>query len=421
MCLITLELVNSIQADSSKRIRSTASFVAFLFALFTISPVFAFSSPSTFFFFVISMALLSSAACGYFQTAVYALVSQFGPAASQAAMSGSAAISVVVSVVQYLTALTTALANEKDIHNTNGTFTKSNDPGVSNFSAMFFFGLSTAFLLSSLVAHAWLVKTPAYRAAMASGNKGVSEDATARNRPDGRETDWLLAEDARAGNEPIARASVMKEIAEVTKINYSQNIAIAYVFIITLAIFPPITSSIRSVHTPPPSILFSPLLFNYFHFFVFNLGDWVGRALCAYPRLIIFLDRPKALLLLSLARTALIPLFLMCNIQRPTSGDNLPSLVLSLFSLMRVENAPIINSDLAYMAILAACGLSTGYISSLCVMSATSTAHNPRLKRDQVDLAATIVQFFLVGGVAVGGMLSFGVRAIVCKCNPFYE
>ncbi|KDQ14089.1 hypothetical protein BOTBODRAFT_32877 [Botryobasidium botryosum FD-172 SS1] len=410
------------RVDSSKRIRSTVSFHAFLFALVTISPVIPFPSPSAFFFFVMLVTLLSAAICGYCQTAVYAVVSQFGPAASQAAMSGSAAISVVVSVVQYITALTTTLARESDIR--NGSFTRAGGTEVSNISAVCFFGLSTAFLLSSLAAHAWLVKTPEYHAAMIAGSKRPEDTVVPNTRADGGETDWLLAGDPRTDmSELIPNTTATEEIIEVTKMNYRQNFAIAYVFIITLAIFPPITSSIQSVHTPPPSIFLTPLLFNYLHFFVYNFGDWTGRALCAYPRLVVLLDRPRVLLLLSLARTALIPLFLMCNIQRPIGDDGVSIIgsVLSQSNLIRVENTPIINSDLGYMAILAACGLSTGYISSLCVMSATSTAHNTRLKRDQVDLAATIVQFFLVGGVAVGSMLSFGVRGIVCQCNPFYE
>ncbi|KDQ12677.1 hypothetical protein BOTBODRAFT_67158 [Botryobasidium botryosum FD-172 SS1] len=357
------------RVDSTKRIRSTVSFLTLLFALVTISPLFAFPSPSAF-FFVMLVTLLSSAACGYSLIAVYAVVSQFGPAASQAAMSGSAAISVVVSVVQYITVLAATLAHEKGTRGESLTRTSSTE--VSDILA--------------------------YRTAVIAGNKRPKGTIARNVESDAAETDWLLAEGARTDmNELISSTTAIEEIVKVTKINYSQNFAIAYVFIITYALFPPIPSSIQSVHTPPPSVFLTPLLFNYLHFFL--------------------------LLLLSLARTALIPLFLMRNIQRPT-GDTGVSIIgsaLSPLNLIRAENAPIINSDLGYMAILAACRLSTGYISSLCVMSATSMTHNHWLKRDQVDLAATIVQFFLTGGAAVGSMLGFGIRCLVCQCNPFYE
>lgn len=97
----------------------------------------------------------------------------------------------------------------------------------------------------------------------------------------------------------------------------------------------------------------------------------------------------------------------MCNIQRSTSSPAVASAVIS--------------SDVLYMLILLAFGLSNGYVSSLCMMSAPSVEHNPRLKGriEDVDVAATVASFCLVGGLAVGGFASFGVRAAVCNCNPF--
>jgi equilibrative nucleoside transporter 1/2/3 len=72
------------------------------------------------------------------------------------------------------------------------------------------------------------------------------------------------------------------------------------------------------------------------------------------------------------------------------------------------------------MVLLFAFGLSNGYVSSLCLMAAPSLEHNPRLKgrKEDVDLAAPIANFCVVGGMVVGSMLSFTVRAIVCACNP---
>ena len=82
----------------------------------------------------------------------------------------------------------------------------------------------------------------------------------------------------------------------------------------------------------------------------------------------------------------------------------------------------IINSDVLFMLVLFAFGMSNGYVSSLCMMAAPSVEHNPRLKGrvEDVDVAATVGSFFLVGGLAVGSFASFAVRAAVCGCNPFY-
>ena len=40
---------------------------------------------------------------------------------------------------------------------------------------------------------------------------------------------------------------------------------------------------------------------------------------------------------------------------------------------------------------------------------------------EDVDVAATVASFCLVGGLAVGSFGSFGVRAAVCNCNPFTQ
>ena len=84
---------------------------------------------------------------------------------------------------------------------------------------------------------------------------------------------------------------------------------------------------------------------------------------------------------------------------------------------------PIISSDLLFMIIVCLFGFSSGYVSSLCLMSASSLEHNPRLKgrAEDVDVAATVVTFSLVGGLALGSIFSFGVKGIICGCNPFSQ
>lgn|SRR6266850_2384864 len=165
------------------------------------------------------------------------------------------------------------------------------------------------------------------------------------------------------------------------------------------SVYPTITISIV-----PTNPAMHPLFFSAFHFVVFNVGDWFGRYLCGIPRLLVWCAR--RLLALSLARTLFIPLFLACNIQREASSPSTP---------------PIINSDMAYLALLFVFGITNGYVSSMCQIAAPSLEHNPRLKgrKEDVDIAATIAGFCLVGGLVTGSILSFIVRAIVCGCNPF--
>lgn len=147
-------------------------------------------------------------------------------------------------------------------------------------------------------------------------------------------------------------------------------------------------------------------MFSAIHFLMFNVGDFAGRTICSFPRLHVW--SAHRLLTLSLLRTLFIPLFLMCNVQWGSSSSSA---------------GPVISSDVMFMLIVLFFGLSNGYVSSMCMMAAPSITHNPRLKgrTEDVDVAATVASFCLVGGLAVGSMLSFAVRATVCDCNPFRE
>jgi len=192
------------------------------------------------------------------------------------------------------------------------------------------------------------------------------------------------------------------QILRVAKANVTFEIAVSYVFVVTLAVYPAITTSIRP--TNPET---HPILFSAIHFLAFNVGDFMGRYVCSLPRLLIW--SAKRLLVLSLARTLFVPVFLLCNLQRPSTTG--------------IPTSPIINSDFVFMFILFIFGMSNGYLSSLCMMAAPSLEHNPRLegRRKDVDVAATVASFCLVGGLAMGSVCSFAVRAAVCECNPFTE
>ena len=146
------------------------------------------------------------------------------------------------------------------------------------------------------------------------------------------------------------------------------------------------------------------LIFSSLHFFVFSVGDVLGRLVCSWPPLITWSGR--RLVVLSLLRTLFIPVFLLCNVQSPASTDT---------------RHPVISSDWMFMLILLAFGLSNGYVSTLAIIASASLEHNPRLKgrREDVDVAATVASFCLVGGLTVGSLISFAVSGVLCQCNPF--
>ena len=162
------------------------------------------------------------------------------------------------------------------------------------------------------------------------------------------------------------------------------------------AVYPAITVTIKPTN---PNI--HPLLFSAVHFLMFSSGDFLGRHLCSFPRLIIWSAR--RILALALLRTLFIPAFLLCNVEHA------------------FPVAPFINSDFVYMLLLCALGVSNGYVSTLCMLGAPSLEHNKRLRdrQEDVDVAGTVAAFCLIVGLAVGSFASFGVRAVICECNPF--
>ncbi|KAF9468919.1 nucleoside transporter-domain-containing protein [Collybia nuda] len=373
------------QTSPSRQTRITIFSLTILTFLLTLSTFFR-VAPGIFFTFVLLNGATQATAGAYLQTSLIAVASLFGPTAVQSMMSGQAAVAVAVSAVQVISAAAFLWGKSKELIEA-----QLKDGSAEERSAFVFFALSTVFLVVSAAAHTWLVRMPIYRRIAAP----LEQHKVMRELGSPHERQALTS----VGRTEFAddKAHIMR----IAKTNITYHIAVAYVFVVTLAVFPPITVSVQ-----PTNPNTHPLLFSAAHFLVFNLGDFLGRYICSFPSLLIW--SAKRLLTLSLARTLFVPLFLMCNVQRPLSS---------------IPSSPIINSDLLFMLILFAFGLSNGYVSSLCMMSAPSLEHNPRLKghKEDVDVAATVASFCLVGGLAIGSVANFAVRGLVCECNPFTE
>ncbi|EJD00821.1 uncharacterized protein FOMMEDRAFT_125285 [Fomitiporia mediterranea MF3/22] len=390
-CFLAHATVTSKQSSPARRIFVATSLLAVLVGLLTLST----STPSStgiFFAFVLLNGIVQAGAGSYLQTAVVAVASLFGHSAMHACMAGQAFVGVVVSTVQLLSSLASVSASAKAREKNQ----EYDEGGAEARAAALFFGLSTVFLCATLGALSWLVRLPEYKAVM----RPFEEE-----RRKGRE-----GSEGGGVDVDIDAKSEKGRIWRVAKANVEYEFAVGYVFTVTLAVFPPITASIL----PADPATFHPLIFTAIHFLLFNVGDLTGRYLCAVPRLLTWSSR--RLLVLSLARTLFIPLFLLCNVQRPSpssspSSSTLPSSALSL------------GSDAFFFLILLLFGLSNGYVSSMCMIAAPNVQHNKKLggRKGDVDVAATLASFVLVGGLVVGSACSFLVRWRVCGCNPFVE
>ncbi|KAG2158972.1 nucleoside transporter-domain-containing protein [Suillus bovinus] len=345
--------------------------------------------PTTFFFFAILCAISLAICVSYLSTAVFAGASLFGAPYMQSMISGQAAIAVVVSVVQVITSTLSVWGSTPE---TIAAFISNNgtkDGTAEQDSARMFFGISALFMVSTCVAYAWMARLPAYEATV-----GILEQKVKLEAAGVDDTGGLVFRDRHQ-----ASLEERDQIIRVFKANILYELALGYVYVITLTIFPVITITIQS--TNPNT---HPLLFTAIHFLMFNLGDFFGRYICSFPILITW--STTRILAFSIVRTLFIPIFLLCNtVQGPS------------------RSPPIISSDFIYMLLVGALGLSNGYLSTLCMLGASSLEHNPRLRqrREDVPIASTVAGFCLVVGLVIGGFGSFGVRAIICQCNPFVD
>ncbi|KAG0702331.1 nucleoside transporter-domain-containing protein [Suillus ampliporus] len=345
--------------------------------------------PSTTFFFAILCSIFLAISVSYLSTAAFAGASLFGASCMQSMISGQGAIGVAVSVVQVTTS---ALSVWGSTPESIAAFISNDGAGegkAEEDSARAFFAISALFMISTLMAYAWMARLPAYRATVGILEQNAKLDGALGSPND---TGGLVFPST-----DQASLEERNQILRVFKANIVYEFAGGYVFVITLAIFPVITITIQS--TNPNT---HPLLFSAIHFLLFNFGDFLGRYICSFPSLITW--SAARILAFSIVRTLFIPIFLLCNtVQGPSRG------------------VPVISSDFIYMLLVGALGLSNGYVSTLCMLGASSLEHNPRLRqrREDVPIASTVAGFCLIVGVAIGSFGSFGVRSIVCQCNPF--
>ncbi|CAE6393092.1 unnamed protein product [Rhizoctonia solani] len=391
----TISKGRKVSANASKtlRIRASSSALAILFFVLTLSTVSSTTGTPYFTLIMIIDALLGVSA-SMLSVAVVALAALFGPAAMQACFAGQAAVGVVVSFVQFMGAV---IANDSP----DGDSAK---PGPT----VVFFGLATAFVLFSLIAHSVLLRTPEYTEVVQKWEAGkvllveepggtvyVDDDEQGRDVEDERRGILSSADDL--GVE-VPQVKGRVSIWEIAKINKLYNLAVGFCFAVTLSVFPPITAYVA----PTSSSMFTPSTFIAFHFLVFNVGDYLGRFACAYPMFQFW--KRKQLASYSLSRVLFIPLILMCNVRAPGMG---------------LDKTPLFNSDFIFFFLVFLLGFTNGHCCGLCMMSAPSTEHNGRIRSEQVDTAAMVAQFSLVGGLAAGSAASFAVRRMVCGCNPF--
>ncbi|KAF8708987.1 Nucleoside transporter, partial [Rhizoctonia solani] len=359
-------------------------------------------SPRAFFAVALTNGALLATSGSWFQTSVVALASVFGPDAIAAYMTGGALVAVGVSLLKLATAYTSLK------HEYPGGYAPDYSLRIPNdlidldaaTSSIIYFSVAAAFIGFGIVAYAYLHPKIPHDVQKEPPQPEV-DNSDSESIP--TEVDYLLGR----VSTPIQMSSA--SIWIVIRKNAYYNIAVFYVFVVTLAMFPAITTSILPINSSEESIVFNPFIFSALHFLNFNVADLIGRALASFKP--ISPTSNVRLLLYSLSRTIFIPLLLLCNVRHKPTFE----------SVVDASSKPIINSDIAYMFILFAFGVTNGHVSTLVLMAAPSKLMNPNLELYESKTAARVAQFCLVGGLVAGSAASFGFHAIQCRCNPFLD
>ncbi|KAI9272776.1 nucleoside transporter-domain-containing protein [Phascolomyces articulosus] len=340
----------------------------------------------TYFALTIVLLVLTAATTSYFQVGVFADASRFPPQYIQAVMSGQGVAGVAVAVASILSAFA-------------GSATDTPDEAAVTRSAFLYFMSAFLITVAALVGRVIVTRRPFYIRQM------NSDPALLSNSPIEQEDEEEQVDDEQRFFSNQQQQTEVSILAVVQK-SWGLVFAVAYVFIITLAVFPSITALIKSVsrHLPASATtqgepihsnnnrFLDDDVFVAFHFVLFNVGDWIGRILPIMDSMRTF--KPKLLVVLSLLRTLFVPAFLFCNIV--ASDRTLPVLI---------------DNDVVYFLIVSIFAVSNGWLGSLTMMAAPQqqSITSPAEK----SLVGSVMSFSLVAGLAIGGGMSFGVRSMV--------
>lgn len=164
---------------------------------------------------------------------------------------------------------------------------------------------------------------------------------------------------------------------------WPQCLNVFLTFLVTLALFPTILTNVKQSQGFFSDIYFLPFAC----FFIFNVFAMIGNLVSSWTTW----PGKDRVWIMVVARFIFVPFFLFCKVV--TKDRKWPILI---------------ENDIAYIVANALMALSSGYLSSLCMMFASSG-----LKAEDAPTAGMIAAFFLVLGIFVGVNLSLPLMWLV--------
>ncbi|KAJ2492887.1 hypothetical protein IWW37_001059 [Coemansia sp. RSA 2050] len=313
---------------------------------------------------------VTAAASGMLTNSLFALVVHFSPSHSEGILSGQAVAGIIATVTQLVTAYSVSPSDSVDSTvSAPGGLEEPPSGLIPRTIAYFTFAFVVNLLLTAVFCY--VRRDPFYQQ-----RSKLAYTPRAPARVSEAETEQLIT--------PGPIASFTLDIAAF-KSAFSQisgySYAILLDFALTLSVFPSVTAMVTSTS--------GFKLLAEWHFFVFNIGDFVGRRFApSVP-----ITRVSSLLTLGFARLLFIPAFFACHV---------------VFSAWYNW----ITSDAVFLTLVGLLGVTNGLLSTRAAMAA------PRLC-DQPTIAGSIVAISISTGLAIGSVLSWAVRMAGCLCSPF--
>lgn len=374
-----------------------ATIVVFvLMAISCVSDLFIRLNDYVFFFFLMTMVLVSAMATCLAQNGTMATVNVLGQIYTNAVMVGQAIAGTLPAVALIVSILIVGV-KQRDLT----AKVEDDDYYVEKNFGVFIYYI-TASLISiasiALLALTGYLKSEAQYKAL----NQLLEDGEGNGLIDGEENNavsgaaiLLLGKSPAAGEpgsvltEPLPPSEVYVPFGVMWAKLKLILMTIFLTFGVTL-IFPVFASIVESVHTESKNLFFHKSIYIPFIYVVWNLGDLLGRVFCGATNSIFLILDPNHLIIFSLLRFLYIPLFMTCNIH--PSGS-----------------APLISSDLWYIFLQFTFGFTNGQLATSCFMVVGDHCDND----DEKKAAGGFTTVFLSTGLAVGSVLSYLLVLVV--------
>ncbi|EGZ21422.1 hypothetical protein PHYSODRAFT_313617 [Phytophthora sojae] len=327
--------------------------------------------------------LLVACASTLMQEGLLRIVATFPPQYTQAVVSGQSFAGLAVSLSNFVI----LWAGEDDTRLFHGLHANA------DLCAFLYFVLVFITLVLCLLAFAVLTRMALFRHYQSVDHPGhhqkeyfddASSEAETVDTLNPSPRKRLLDEEDGGEGGGESKADMMEVAFKIR----SYAAATFFIFIVTLGVFPGITSAIKSVH--PDKGLFFDKLFTPFTLILFNTSDFVARLSASWwPEL-----GQKKVLLASLARLVFFPLLMLCNLQNKSH---------------EVITTVLFRSDALAMLFMAGCAFSNGLLCTLAFMEYPNLLR----KNAEKELGGSIIFFVLSIGLTAGSLMSFVLRAML--------